>query len=163
LRALEPGPADLGAAVEGLDVQVARRADRSSIHVDNERHLRSALKGIVEPAIESHGVHARVAVNLRLLFGRPTQALAVGFRDRLDEHDPSFEGLLRPQPLGGAIHAVSIASALDTGFCSVDVAVALTDSHVPLAPRFPRLGFQWLLSKRAISPRTTATSVPWTI
>jgi hypothetical protein len=101
--------------MEGLDVQVARRADGSSIHVDDERHLRSASERIVEPAVESNGVHARVAVNLWLLFGRLAQAFAVALRDRLDAHDPALEGFLGPQPLGGAIHTVSIASGLDPG------------------------------------------------
>jgi hypothetical protein len=52
-------------------------------------------------------------VNLRLLLGRLAQAFAVAFRDSLDAHDPALEGFVGPQPLGGAIHRVSIASGLD--------------------------------------------------
>jgi hypothetical protein len=37
----------------------------------------------------------------------------VALRDRLDVHDPALEGFLGPQPLCGAIHAVSIASGPD--------------------------------------------------
>jgi hypothetical protein len=54
-------------------------------------------------------------VNLRLLFGRLAQAFAVVLRDRLDAHDPTLEGFRGPQPLGGPIHGVSIASGLGTG------------------------------------------------
>ena len=127
--------------MEGLDVQVARRADGSSIHVDDERHLRSASERIVEPAIEPHGVHARVAVNLRLLLGRLAQAFAVALRDRLDAHDPALEGFVGPQPLGGAIHSRQYRVGTGPGLCSANVAVALTDSHAARAWRFARLPF----------------------
>jgi hypothetical protein len=57
----------------------------------------------------------------------------VALRDRLDAHDSALEGFLGPQPLCGAIHAVSIASGTDQALCSANVGLALTDSHVVLA------------------------------
>ena len=106
--ALEPRPADLEPPVERLDVQVARRADRAAVDVDDERHLGLALERKVEPAVEAERVHVREAVDLRLALGRLAQPLAVALLDRLDADDPAGERAGRAEL--GAIHVLSIAA-----------------------------------------------------
>src|SRR6266545_524542 len=102
LRTVEPRPADLGAAVERFDVQISRRADGLPADVDDERHLCLACERLVEPALEAQQIHARVAVDLRLAFGRFAQPFAVILRDRLDAHDSSLERLVWPQPVSAS-------------------------------------------------------------
>ena len=91
--AFEPGPADLGSAVNRLDVHEARRAGGLAVDVDDERHLGLAAERLVEPAVEAERVHRGVAVDLRLALGGLAQPFPVPFVDRLDADDLSLERL----------------------------------------------------------------------
>ena len=83
--------------MERLDVQVARRAGRTAVDGDDERHLRLRRQREVEPAVEAERVEGRVAVDVRLGLGRRAQALAVALLDGLDADDPPLERRLGPQ------------------------------------------------------------------
>jgi len=91
LRPLEPRPADFGPLVERLDVQIARRADRAPIDVDDERHLSLACKRQVEPAVEAERVHVREAVDLGIALGRLPKPVSVALLDRLGADDPALQ------------------------------------------------------------------------
>jgi hypothetical protein len=78
--------------MRGLDVEVARRADRTAADVHDERDLVLVLEREVEPAVEAEGVHVGEAMNLRLALSRVAEPLPVPLGDRLDADDPPSRG-----------------------------------------------------------------------
>src|SRR5262249_54556719 len=70
LASLEPGPADLGPAVERLDVPVPGPTRRSAVDAHDERAFVLGVSGNTQPTRETKGVHVRIPVDLRLPLGR---------------------------------------------------------------------------------------------
>src|SRR4030095_4276693 len=79
LRPLEPGPADLRSTMEGLDVEVARRAYGPVVDDHDERDLVLRGQRLIEPAPEAEGVHVGEAVDLWLALRRFANAVTMPF------------------------------------------------------------------------------------